>query len=245
MVRIRKDSSNHVTIIDQRLVRDSRLTWKARGIFAYLWSQSDGWDFNINEVSSHSPDGRDSLRAGLEELEKYGYLERKRTRNKLGQVQKSAWLLHEKPISGFPTQAEPTQGKPTLDNPPQRYHQEKIPSKEDNTNTHSASENALSVSVLEESFEALWKDYPNKKGKRQAFNHYKTWRKKSVNNTDEYLAQKLKDYLAYCSQNSWYHPMNGSTWFNGRFDDELQIEPTGGANQHEGSDWGFGSFNRG
>ena len=93
------------------------------------------------------------------------------------------------------------------------------------TNINSASHgNAQCVSRLEEEFEEVWSKYPNKKGKKQAFNHYKAWRKSSAKHTNEYLLERLKKYLTYCQQNSWYHPMNGSTWFNGRFDDELITE---------------------
>lgn len=134
MVRIRRDRANHVTIIDQQLIRDSRLTWKARGIFAYLWSQADEWEFNEVEVARHAPDGRGSLRTGLKELEKYGYLERERSRNNAGQVSSSKWTLHEKPMSKKPMLENPTQANPTQENRTQRYHQEKITSKEDNTN---------------------------------------------------------------------------------------------------------------
>ena len=95
-----------------------------------------------------------------------------------------------------------------------------------NTNKHSASHsNAQRVSQLEKEFETVWSKYPNKKGKKQAFNHYKAWRKSSAKHTNEYLLDQLNKYLAYCQQNnSWYHPMNGSTWFNGRFDDVLITE---------------------
>ncbi|WP_346708919.1 hypothetical protein [Limosilactobacillus oris] len=115
----------------------------------------------------------------------------------------------------------------------------------DSLNTYSASDDALCVQNLQDSFEKIWKGYPNKKGKKEAFNHYKAWRKKSSKNTDEYLLKKLKEYLDYCRNNSsWYHPMNGSTWFNGRFDDELDNK--NGSNSqtaHQGKDW-FAGFNR-
>ena len=104
----------------------------------------------------------------------------------------------------------------------------------ENNNKHSASHsNALSVSQLENEFEELWSKYPNKKGKKQAFNHYKAWRKSSTKHTNEYLIDRLDKYLAYCQQNSWYHPMNGSTWFNGRFDDELEVDNPKPANKYE------------
>lgn len=101
-------------------------------------------------------------------------------------------------------------------------------------NKHSASHsNAQSVSQLENEFEEVWSKYPNKKGKKQAFNHYKAWRKASVKHTNEYLLERLKKYLTYCQQNNWYHPMNGSTWFNGRFDDELEVDNLTPANKYE------------
>lgn len=129
MVRIKKDNSNHVVMIDQQLVRDSSLSWKARGIFLYLWSQSEEWDFNEVEVARHATDGRDSLRTGLKELEEHGYLERERNRNGKGQVSSSKWVLHEKPMFENPMQEGSMQGNGT-----QRSHQEKISSKEDHIN---------------------------------------------------------------------------------------------------------------
>ena len=104
----------------------------------------------------------------------------------------------------------------------------------ENNNKHSASHsNAQSVSQLEKEFKEVWSKYPNKKGKKQAFNHYKAWRKASVKHTNEYLLERLKKYLTYCQQNNWYHPMNGSTWFNGRFDDELEVDNPKPANKYE------------
>lgn len=73
---------------------------------------------------------------------------------------------------------------------------------------------------LSENFEAIWKEYPNKAGKKEAFRHYKKWRKESKEHTDEYLMGKLKAYKQDLAANQWKKPMNGSTWFNGRFDDE-------------------------
>lgn len=126
MVRIKRDRSNHITILDQELVRDSQLSWKARGIFAYLWSQSENWDFNEVEVAKHSTDGRDALRSGLKELEDAGYLDRKRERDSKGRVGSSKWVLYEKPMWKNRTQDNSMQDIGT-----QRSHQYKITSKED------------------------------------------------------------------------------------------------------------------
>lgn len=74
MVRLIKKRQDYYTNIANQETTDSRLSWKARGIFAYLWSQADSWQFYVKEVARHSPDGEKSLQTGLKELEKYGYL---------------------------------------------------------------------------------------------------------------------------------------------------------------------------
>lgn len=108
-----------------------------------------------------------------------------------------------------------------------------------NSNTNSASHsNAQSVSQLEEEFEEVWSKYPNKKGKKQAFNHYKAWRRKSTKHTNEYLLKKLDEYIRYVEQRRRtgfpsLSFMNGSTWFNGRFDDELEVDNPTPANKYE------------
>lgn len=100
----------------------------------------------------------------------------------------------------------------------------------DTTNTNRLPENTSETTTnissgkpndhLSESFESIWKEYPNKAGKKEAFRHYKKWRKESKEHTDEYLMAKLKAYKQDLAVNAWKKPMNGSTWFNGRFNDE-------------------------
>lgn len=127
MTKIIKDIKNHYVNIDQQLIRDESLSWKARGIFMYLWSQTDEWDFYAKEVAKHAPDGIDALNSGLDELEKGGYLTRERKRDKQGQLRGTDWILHEKPKKAspksktpkldFPTQDKPIQDKPIQEKP--------------------------------------------------------------------------------------------------------------------------------
>lgn len=100
MTKINKKSSRFFTITNNQLIRDDRLSWKARGIFTYLWSMADGWDFRVNEVSRHAKDGRDSLRAGLKELEEYGYLKRHYKQSNGGKLDGYEWILNDTPAAG-------------------------------------------------------------------------------------------------------------------------------------------------
>lgn len=97
MARLIKQDRGNYTNISNQLIRDSRLSWKSRGIFAYLWSQADEWDFYVSEVAKHAADGRDALRSGLKELEKYGYLTRKPSSDADGKFDGMDWVLTDKP----------------------------------------------------------------------------------------------------------------------------------------------------
>ncbi|WP_251947596.1 replication protein [Levilactobacillus brevis] len=109
------------------------------------------------------------------------------------------------------------------------------------TTTETTKENSAAVaapSSIESDFEEIWSAYPSKKGKKQAFNHYKAWRKKSAKHSNDYLFTQLKLYKQYIAQNKdWYRPMDGSTWFNGRFDDEYQVSTE---QKHEGREYWTG-----
>lgn len=137
MVRIRKEYSKGFTTTSNTIIRDKRLTWKARGIFNYLWSMPDDWDFYAKEVAKHAKDGIHSLDSGLDELAKYGYLERTRLRDKKGRFGAPVWVLHDdpadaqKPKCDFPILDNPILEKPILDN---RTLLNKYPTKDIPTN---------------------------------------------------------------------------------------------------------------
>lgn len=111
VMRVEKMKRSGFTIINNGVLNNTQLSWKAKGLFAYLWSQSDSWDFYEVEVLKHSTDGRASLRAGLKELEEHGYLKRYRNRDDKGILRESKWILSEQPMFDFPKL-----DKPTLDN---------------------------------------------------------------------------------------------------------------------------------
>ena len=115
-MRVEKMKRNGFTIINNGVLNNTQLSWKAKGLFAYLWSQSDSWDFYEVEVLNHSTDGRASLRAGLKELEEHGYLKRYRNRDDKGILRESKWILSEQPMFDFPKLDKPTLDYPTLDN---------------------------------------------------------------------------------------------------------------------------------
>lgn len=63
-----------------------------------------------------------------------------------------------------------------------------------------------------ENFEILWKKYPNKDGKKQAWKHFKASVKTRNDLDDIHIA--LVHYQCHLQNNTWKRPKNGSTWFN-------------------------------
>ena len=114
MVKVVKKYNENYTMISNRIINDSYLSWKAKGIFLHLWSRPDNWDFYETEVMKHATDGRSSLRSGLKELEDRGYITRKRMRNERGQVAESHWELNDEPMFEKPTLDNPTLENQTL-----------------------------------------------------------------------------------------------------------------------------------
>lgn len=80
IVRVIKD--RNFTVIDNRYLRRNDLSWKAKGILTYILSLPDDWVININEIQTHSTDGKASFRSGWNELKDKGYVERYAVRSK-------------------------------------------------------------------------------------------------------------------------------------------------------------------
>lgn len=67
--------------MNRTALNDDRLSWKAKGIIAYMLSMPDDWTFYVEELIKHSKDGESSFRSGLKELKDLGYIKRFPVRN--------------------------------------------------------------------------------------------------------------------------------------------------------------------
>lgn len=108
MSNFKKIQGNFVAT-SRQIAQDERLTWKARGIFLYLASMNEGWNFYVDEIAKHSTQGKEALQSGIKELEKYGYLKRVRTRKEKGHLSTFDWELYFEPVCL--RQENPSEGK--------------------------------------------------------------------------------------------------------------------------------------
>lgn len=72
---IHKEHKHNFTMIDNNLLADSNISWKAKGLLCYLLSKPEGWNVVIADLVNRSTDGHEAIRSAMRELRKYGYLE--------------------------------------------------------------------------------------------------------------------------------------------------------------------------
>ena len=103
------------------VIRDDRLSFRARGLLAAMLSYPDDWQFSREWLADQSPrEGVDAIRSALKELETHGYLTRQRVRMPGGRF---GWehLLFDTPqdTQPAPEPNEPDESRPPLvDKPP-------------------------------------------------------------------------------------------------------------------------------
>lgn len=93
MLKIRRSKpAANFTILPNELLRDDRLTYCARGVLAQLLSRPSGWETNADALSERARrhrgdvvgEGRRGLRAAFAELERTGYVVRRKEKEANG-----------------------------------------------------------------------------------------------------------------------------------------------------------------
>jgi hypothetical protein len=96
--RIIKNAENPFVMMDKRALMDPALTYKAKGILAYLLSRPDNWTINISDVINHSPDGEYAVRSGVKELIDAGYVRRIPERDEKKRIVRWIMEVYEQPM---------------------------------------------------------------------------------------------------------------------------------------------------
>jgi hypothetical protein len=92
-------AADQFTQVANGLFRDSRLSYKAKGIFGYISTHVTGWQVTIADLVRLGPDGREAVRAGLKKLETHGYLIRERLRRPDGTLGEIVYCITDRPAS--------------------------------------------------------------------------------------------------------------------------------------------------
>lgn len=116
IIRVEKDRDNPYTMINTSYLSEKGMSWKAKGILTYLLSKPDNWQVQVKDLMNQSTDGRDAVYTGLNELKRFGYLQRFPVKEK-GKVIRWDSIVFEKPHTEKPDMAAGQSKKPHTEKP--------------------------------------------------------------------------------------------------------------------------------
>ena len=93
--RVIQDKSNTRIMINTSIVRDPRISGKAKAFWLYAFSRQHYDQFYPSEMEKHFKEGKEAIRSGLNELEKFGYLHREQVRGEDGRLGPLSWTFYE------------------------------------------------------------------------------------------------------------------------------------------------------
>lgn len=178
MGKIKLNKKDNYTIISNGILKNMSLSLKAKGLYAYMWSLPDDWDYSVAGLVKVLKEGKDAINEALKELEKEGYLVRTILR-KSGKFADMDYILHEIPQKP-PFTDFPSAGKPLAENPQQLNTNR---TKEKNKQNHLSEINGEQAPLekknsKEVTIDEIYKDPKNEKI-IEALRLYHNWYKES------------------------------------------------------------------
>jgi len=133
MAVFRVERTHNYTVMSNHHLRDKGLSLKAKGLLSQMLSLPENWDYTLAGLARINAEGRDAIRAAVQELERAGYIRRSRVRDDKGCLRGTEYVIYERPqqpdgdvpessaaepvFSSQPALEEPAEGAPALENP--------------------------------------------------------------------------------------------------------------------------------
>lgn len=112
----RINKTQNYTVMSNHHFKEKGMSLKAKGLLSLMLSLPDDWDYSISGLATLSKDGKDSIMSALAELEKFGYLTRKRLTNEKGQFAGVEYNIFEIPQPKDPISENPNEGNENSEN---------------------------------------------------------------------------------------------------------------------------------
>ncbi len=109
----RTKKTEEFCILGNAMLRDKRLSFKARGLLSMMLSMPPEWKSYQCWMADQSTDGEHAVRTAVAELIALDYLTREQIREK-GKIRGTRWIWRETPERGFPVLDNPAVEKQPL-----------------------------------------------------------------------------------------------------------------------------------
>lgn len=186
--------TNRFGVTPNQLLNDESISLRAKGLFAYLQSKPDDWNFSGERIQNDHIEGKHSVYKALKELEEAGYLKRNKSKN-----QKGTWeweyVLFSCPYADLPQTDTPETDIP--DTVKRETNKERVTKKDKEIKKKEAEEIKLP-------------EWLNKKAWQFWIEHRKEIKRKLTKNAIKlqlkFLEQRKEDHaliIAQSIQNGW------------------------------------------
>ena len=118
MAVFRVEKNQNYTVMSNHHLKNRELSLKSKGLLSQMLSLPDNWDYTLAGLAKINREKVDAIRTAIWELEKFGYITRRQTRDSNGRMSKTEYIIHEYPQEvPSPILENPTTEKPILENP--------------------------------------------------------------------------------------------------------------------------------
>lgn len=96
--RVAKNRDNPYVMLNKLFLEHPKLSFRAKGILAYLLSKPDHWKLAVSDLMNHGKEGRDAIYAALKNLIENGFLQHVCYRHK-GKISHYEYIVYEQPLA--------------------------------------------------------------------------------------------------------------------------------------------------
>lgn len=198
-------------------LRDDSLSWKAKGLYAFLIGADPQWVLYKSDLKNRAKDGYESMISGWKELEEAGYIKTKEVRVK-GMFNSYDYTVLRSPIRENTDSVKTDIGKPVANN---NYIDNIDNNKQLNLPIGNTNRKKTREIFLKEKFQEFWDLYDKKVDRETAFRRFSKLKESEIEKALKVIPIYKK------SQPDKKYRKNPSTWLNGKcWEDEYEPEVT-------------------
>jgi hypothetical protein len=217
MIRRAARPETHFTIIRNDVLRDNRLSYRARGLLAAILSRPDNWSIRAEQLALEGNEGRAAVRTCLKELREFGYLKTTIRKNDKGHFyteqiifdtpQSDEAVIQPNSESWTPEDWNPVNEKSESWSP----LEEPLERNEKKEHKEQTKKKSPAIKIADELFEQFYQAFPKKKDRQDA---YAAWLR-AVKKTDpQILIEGARRYAEAREGKDHQYTKYPATWLN-------------------------------
>lgn len=208
MIRRSERPDTHYTVIRNSVLRDSRLSYRARGVLCALLSRPDNWTVRAEQLAVDGREGRDAIRSALRELRDYGYIRMERRRLADGTLF-TEQVVYDEPVEECLFAPE-TGNQRTVHQPPVSQASLEVTVR---------SNEKKEISLPCDLFDTFWSAYPRKVGKGSA---RKAWDKATKSTSPTVIIEAAIKFAGSRAEQDIQFTPYPASWLNAeRWTDDI------------------------